>query len=404
MRNITKIYEKLIDMKEYIYVYSLLVFIFASILQYSLLAYISQLNLVFIILRRIAFLLTLLKISLDIVELFLQNRRECINLCIKLFALLSIIIVSCYISDINSLIFTIIFVIGARNIRNKNNIFKKVFYLEIAVLVCLSILSKLEVITMTHVSYRNGLVRNTCGFDHPSVAPSLFFTICLLYFWNKKENITFLQTIIILILNYLLYRYTGTRSAYYAVILLSITNYVVPMIEKKINESFLHKLSDLLQYTPIFLVILTLIAVCLYNMDFVMKIDNVLSGRISYIYNAFHNYKITLFGNRITWIGWAGVTDNTFDYVGQNHNFIDNSYMYFLFNFGVIPYLLLLSFLIYNSKEICNTYSIRKYYSWLLFLVFCLFEPRLTELQFNILLICGADIFNNTSKYLLQIK
>ena len=195
---------------------------------------------------------------------------------------------------------------------------------------------------------RGGRVRYALGFNNPNNIMMHYFVLCasLNYLYVDKKQFIYLL-FAEAILNCLLVYYTISRTGFLLFWVLFAVSLIAYLIRCKFMVNFFAKnkfcqrvknwfLRD--RVNKIFSIILALLPwiyafsfgllVILwgYGVSFAEKINDLLSGRIGLVYEAFCNYGLTPFGAKIDWRPAPGV------YVG-----LDSSFYHHLFNNGLVP-------------------------------------------------------------------
>lgn len=75
-------------------------------------------------------------------------------------------------------------------------------------------------------------IRYTFGYSHPNLTHGEYFTIVSYYLFYKKGNLTYKEYILILILDYIVYLFTDSRTGFLLVILLLLLNIVLKYVVK----------------------------------------------------------------------------------------------------------------------------------------------------------------------------
>lgn len=298
------------------------------------------------------FMIFVIKILYDIYQ------EKKLNINILIIAVLSIIIF--LFSKNKSIIEITILLISLRKM-NYNKLIKlalRVFIVIFAVIINLSLLGLIPDWTYT----RGETIRHSLGFLYPTDCIGIFFSIILMIFYIKKSNITVWEILFLQTVNTFLYKYTDGRMSFILATILLLTMLIS---KRKIIKKFLYDneivqkiLSVICYITPITLFILFNLIVLLYTdrNAFSIKINNLLSGRIEYTYNAYQNYGVPIFGKDIEWMGWGGhgYTDSK-DASNFKYNFVDSSYAKMIFDYGILfTMLVILSYtkiLVIKNKE-----------------------------------------------------
>ena len=259
---------------------------------------------------------------------------------LDIFLLLLSLLVTYY-SGNKHILLTIIVIISIKNY-NLKRIMGISFFIFALIFSCGIIFSQIGVFP-DWVYTRGETIRHSFGFIYPTDCFSMYLVVVLLFFASNIKNYKYYQMILIELLNIVLYIYTDGRLSFY---LINITLLIMLILK---NKYIKNKIKDLLKtkFMKIISLLLPFLFFILYifitisynnNMNYAVKIDNILSSRINLTVKAFKEHKLTLFGEEIKWNGWGGygykeelTTNNNYEY-----NFVDASYPRILFDYGIV--------------------------------------------------------------------
>ena len=257
---------------------------------------------------------------------------------------------------------------------------KFVMMLQLFWLLLVMSLSLLGIIE-NYSRFTGGRTRYFLGFGWTTTAPILFLFIVWQYLYLKKGNIKLCRSVIILLFATVLYLYTRTRMAYFMLVCSIVIFQIFRLpVAKSIYKNFWkwHG-SRLIVIMPWVCAIVSCVLVFFYSKGFPImeQIDALLSNRLEMGYEGFKNFGITLFGQDIEWVGFSILE------LQGKYNFVDNSYLNILYNYGAV---LLLVILIAYSVILYKAY-VKKNMSLVIVVTFiCVFsitEPRLLNLMYN---------------------
>ena len=215
----------------------------------------------------------------------------------------------------------ILLIISSRDI----NIFStlKVFALAESIVLFLTIISsKINLIPALYMPSDNGLIRNSLGFGYISFASHhAFFLICA-YLILRRNQVKYIEYIILLGLILYLYRVTSTSSPFYLSLLAIFYDFLVVKITKKkiiINNSILQLIASL-SFVIAFIVI---VYFCNFaSPNTVAVVDKLVHNRLHLSIDGIRNFGVTAFGQKISFI-----TLNIFGRYSGEYNYIDSSYV-----------------------------------------------------------------------------
>lgn len=191
-----------------------------------------------------------------------------------------------------------------------------------------------DVVSVRYIGdYLGGLfsgkyLRHSMGFLVHNQIPTTFAILCLLLIIMKKNEISIIETAVILIFNALLFPYFGSRIVFVLINLTFVIYWIMKMF-LKLTEKHLYVLKNKYEYFiyPVFS-ILSFILVLAYNQNnrFMASLNLLFNNRLSMAKYALQNYGFTLFG-----LGKEAGTYN--DLI---NNTVDNGYILLFIQRGII--------------------------------------------------------------------
>lgn len=231
-----------------------------------------------------------------------------------------------------------------------------------------------------------GRFRLKMGFEYTTYLANFFFHILLAYCAVKKKNIGIVETIVILIINYVIMALTDTRAAFASVLLLIFLLWMVKAVPF-LFETKLFKVGMIISM-PIFAV--TSICTALFyngSISWMSEINEIVTGRLFLGNKAINMYGISLIGQPIEWN-----TDYVMDWQ-RDFQFVDSSYLNIALNFGILLLVIIVfgfTYLMFKAmKE-------KKYVLCIAILMLglhSLSDPQLFELRYNPFLIYIGTTF-----------
>ena len=318
--------------------------------------------------------------------IFLINIKK-LSLLEGLLLLISLIVA--YFSHNKFLLITAVIILTIKNYDLKR-IFKISFISLLSFFAVVTIFSQFNIIP-DWIFERDDVIRHSLGFIYPTDCFSIYLLIVLLYFAAYKDKYNILYIILLEVLNVLLFIYTNGRLSFY---LINITLILMLLLKSNRIKSIIQSIINfkvckvVIWLFPFILLSLFMFVVFSYNQEkeFAYKVDDILSGRVRLTSEAFEEYKVTLFGDKIDWYGWGGYGyNNTLsNNVKYEYNFVDSSYPRILLDYGVILSMVILcgySFLlIYFIKQ----KDLIMFFVFMIILVWSLIEPSIASLPRNI--------------------
>ena len=231
--------------------------------------------------------------------------------------------------------------------------------------------------------------RHILGFNWITVAPILFFFICLLYIYIRSEKFKWYEAIVLELINYYFYHMTNTRMTF---LLCSVV--IIFFTVQSLWKGFfgyLKKLNWVYFIIPIVLVIVSIVAAYFYNPDnsIFLKANSIISGRLQLGHDALHYYKFPLFGQVIIWNGFGLLNDGIVD----NYNYVDCSYLQIGMWYGAFVLILLIAIYMYGIYKSIKANNYWAVFVFLFVLVHSMTEPHLINVAVNaIVLLPLSDI------------
>lgn len=281
---------------------------------------------------------------------------------------------------------SILTIIGLKNIPYKK-IFVITFKLRLILYITTISLSFIKVIdNNVFMHWRDGvgyIYRYGLGYEHPNLLHSSLFILVVLFIYLNYEKLNVLYYFTILLANTFIYKYSGSRTGFYLIILAIILT--IYMKKTKNNSKYI-----LIKSIMPLSIIFTFATAILYDENnFTSYIDRLLSGRIYYSNYFVKNYSFNLLGNNLH-------IDN---------NLIDNSYVILFCNYGILVFLL---YIISYNKILTNFKINRMDKEMLMVVLFSIYgitEGFLPNIFMNISLVfLSSLIFKNISVLNLKMS
>lgn len=241
----------------------------------------------------------------------------------------------------------------------------------------LTVISSVVGLIPSATSIRQGVNRQSLGFGSCTMPQSLFMFVSLNFLYLKHRNTKFWLLIFEFIVASVFYFYTQARTGYFLTLIIIIVNLILKL---NIKFSFLERLCSrkffiiFMTCIPLIFLSLSVFMTYLYAIEnsFALKINNMLSARLVFQRDAFINHTLTLFGDKIVWINSSG------DYCG-----VDNSYLFYLFNYGLINTILLYSIVSINIYKSLKNKNYLLFFILLMICVNAIVEPYLVDFKYN---------------------
>lgn len=228
-------------------------------------------------------------------------------------------------TQINTVMIMFGFILGAKNI-NFNKIVRHYFNVNFVLLLLIILYSLLGIIRNL-AFFRGDVFRYSLGIDYSTDLSAYVFYLCLAYCYLNYRSLNWKKFIGILIIDTIMYLITNTRVDTFLILLIVpvivlATSSVKTKMKKFIVSSFWY-LNIILPYT---FVLLTYYFT--FGNPIMVKLNRILSGRLTYGEEGFEKYGVTLFGQKIAEHGWGGakgltmMKNNPFGYFYIDSSFI----------------------------------------------------------------------------------
>lgn len=285
-------------------------------------------------------------------------------------------------------LFFIIAICCLKNI-NIREVIKLIFYTKLVCLILMIFLTSTGILENKYLIHmRLGLgqtKRYYFGYSHPNLTQMHLLSLTIMFYYLYNKKISFTIDIISLILNYVLYKFTYSRTSLYlciVFIIFSIISRHFPKV-KKIG-AYIGKHSFFILFS-----ITMLLTISYSSSSITQKINEYLTGRIYYWNILYQNFSIPIIGK--------------LDYESNVNIIIDNGYLGLLYQGGL---LLTIYMCIVNFKISKKFYKEKKYEELIAMLfinLFCITEDFYMIPVINFISLYYSEvIFDNKKERLLN--
>ncbi|MFZ7214430.1 hypothetical protein ACLSYY_02145 [[Pasteurella] aerogenes] len=231
----------------------------------------------------------------------------------------------------------------------------------------------------------DGTYRYLLGYRFPTFLPNYYFHLVLCWFFLRKEKITILELLIILLINYPLYMFTDTKAVFWLVILSCMAILFVKLF--KINYSTLLFGTIYKLFTKYGFIIFAAIAIYFQytydpSLEWMGKLNTMFSGRLALGHWGFELYGVQPFGSLVEFTTMLEANEsNKFFY-------IDSAYVQLLLVYGAIIFALVcIGYTRIGSSIVKHN---DKYFGLVLIFLFAhsITDPQLMSPEFNPFLLC----------------
>lgn len=280
----------------------------------------------------------------------------------------------------NILFCSFFFIIAARNI-NIRKLLLGAFWIQLILTIMIAVASQIGLVSdwMYNIEGRN---RHSLGYVYPSYIASIFFYMVLAYMYIRKEKLHLLETIMIGVLNCIIFVLTDSKTSFVLTFLVIVVFFTLKYYKKELKNNLISKL--LYSYSVFGIAIISIVTCIVYNDEnnFLVKINSFINNRLIMGHNALLEHGVTLFGERIRWVGFGGLGYTT-SALKEEYNFVDCSYVKVLLDYGIIFFVIMLSGYALVSYRAIKEKD-RFLCTCILFMcIYSIIEPRIIEFGFN---------------------
>lgn len=301
---------------------------------------------------------------------------------------LACLVISVFSGNLTTLIIILLFIVCANDM--DYHLYVQRYFLITSVLMLSIVILYFFGITNQSQWERTGQgIRYSLGFRYTTFGPMYFMCIVFSYLSIKRKEINFVETIVILTLNYLLYYFTNTRGVYFLVILVVLFFWIKKYIPSIFKSKFYYIIS--VWSIPI-MAALCIIAPLMYNKIF-YQYDEFFSDRIRYGKYAIDRYGLSsLFGNNITWTST------------KDGNLVDSSYLRILLQYGWIFFILIiLGFMFVQHRNFkMKNYALSIVVFFIM--IHSVTDPQLLDIQGNPFIFLLGYIYASNKTKISQFK
>lgn len=282
--------------------------------------------------------------------------------------------------DSNVLFCSFFFIIAARNI-DIRKLLLGAFWIQLILTIMIAVASQIGLVSdwMYNIEGRN---RHSLGYIYPSYIASIFFYMILAYMYIRKEKLHLLETIMIGVLNCIIFVLTDSKTSFVLTFLAIVVFFALKYYKKELKNNLISKL--LYSYSVFGIAIISIVTCIVYNDEnnFLVKINSFINNRLIMGHNALLEHGVTLFGERIRWIGFGGLGYIT-NALKEEYNFVDCSYVKVLLDYGMIFLLIMLSGYALVSYRAIKEKDRFLCICILFMCIYSIIEPRIIEFGFN---------------------
>ncbi len=347
------------------------------------------------VIQLIGCFIAIIKIILDVYEIYLKRELARIDYKYLLFFILSVI--SVIVSRSKTIAYFDIFVLASKDI-NFKRLLKVTLYVLIGTAIY-TLISCLCGLIVDILVYRGDNVRHSFGWTSPNQLMIVIFEIISIYMYLKKDKLKWYDFVISIVLLGVGYYFTGSRMCLLATLLLLV---LFALVKYTNIHKLFNKIKWLFYSVPVLLSILILGLTIAYKHYDLTKVDDYLTGRLLYGSMAIEEYGIKPFGDNIIFTGQRAEGELE----ELEYNYVDSSYLKILINYGPFMLVAILIFLILLTRYSFNK---KDYYLLSIILVielYCFMDSFLFCIELNpyLLLLCNIIYPLKRKKSKIEIR
>lgn len=395
--------QKLIEKKQILFYSAYFLYLVATVLQTTMFTQYVVLNETFIFMRYASFGLAAIKIFLDLQELWKKDsgirkvrfyKKDSFHAFAVCLLLLLLVGAGSVCTDDRSLLFVMMLLLAAREVKLQR-VLKYTLHVQIGLLVFVLLSSSAGIIPDLLFKRDATPIRHALGYTYPSVMVTYLFFILLLYFWIRNTPINKKEFVMLVIIDFLVYKLTDSKTGFLMIAFLLLVLWgmsqeeAIHWISAKYHENPGNKTEKVFchiyDYLAVYLTAILLLLCLTLPLKVTQLINGMLTDRVRLTVNAIRQYGIHPLGTKIEWIGFGGSLDT--DSLLESYNFVDSSYGYILVNYGWMILILALAGMVWCCRAVRTHEGYLRTFLFAMVLLYCFIEPRLLELQVNVFLL-----------------
>ena len=207
-------------------------------------------------------------------------------------------------ADSVTILFNFFFIFAAKDYP-KEKLMKFVVTLQI-VIMTLVVLGCFMGYLDDWIYWQGERVRHSLGYGYPNALPTIYFYVVLTVCYLLRKRFTFLHFVVFEILNYIIFVYTDTRTAFILTALALLVFLFLRVYRRSLSNNSWHRL--IYVHSVWILALIAILACYFYNPGNVVwnRVNDIISNRLSLGHNALLINPLTLFGQKIQWYGFGG--------------------------------------------------------------------------------------------------
>lgn len=283
--------------------------------------------------------------------------------------------------EYESLILTMFMIFSSGDIENSKiirHLAVWTFFCAILI-IAMSLIGIIPNYTYPHNSGNKIVIANSFGFKHYITLGCIVMTLSAIYLYFK-EKIRIIDCLIVLIINYLAFKFHTGRLTFIITSAMVVTMYMAEKI--KVNVFRFRPISIFLTISPYIFMFFTLLSVYTYftgKLRIINQFWGTTESRLISSIQAIQTYGIHLWGTHIEQYGITA----TYYQNGASSFFVDSGYVFVLIAYGAVFSIMYLGLLSILFRFIISTQS-RKLVIWFGYILLaCVVNNFLTDLVNN---------------------
>ncbi len=367
----------LVKKKDVLFLTAFTVYLFVLILSQTSAELNPAVTTAIVYIRYFCYLLFIIKILLDSYD------RKTIW---KIFIVVLLVVVTTIQMSETTYLFYLLMIIAAKDV-NCRRIIQCACFVQAAALIVFVFGAQFGLVENYLFLQSGERYRYALGFLYTTYAPTIFAFVMMAYLYLRRERMRIYEYAILEGINYWFFVMTDSRVCFYLSTVVLVYVFFMRYFWQNRKERI--RKNRWLILTPAAACVGSILLHALYDpeKEIWVTLNEFFNWRLYHGREALDQYPITLFGQKIAWVGHAEGTR------AATYNFVDNAYLKILLEGGIVFLILLIAaytYMMYVAVKINDFYL----QTVLLFvLVFCITEARLAQPAFNPFLLLAALAF-----------
>lgn len=289
---------------------------------------------------------------------------------------------------------------------NFSNTLKNITYIQLALYILVIALCCIGLFPDWTYRRTGGELRHSVGFIYCLYPFIYFFFITIALLFVKRFKVRYQELALFEIIALLLYFLTDAKTDFilFTIVVLAIAT--IKFFRKKknwlllypssmsSNNIFIKIIQKIWIFLPLIFAIISFTLVLLYDKSnsFWVKVDSLLTYRLSYTSAALQHYGIKFLGQNIQWYGVGGK-----GYVAgwySNKEFVDNAFMRIFFDYGILGGGILLFLLTFLLRVVIKKKDYLLAFLLNIVMLDGIMECQARFIEWNLILFSAAFLFN----------